>query len=194
MDSPEGVCSASTRVDLDEPSPAKVSQRVALLTTRRALISSPSASSWLHAEAQRGSVEDGYYVKSTFAEVPRQRITPLKHMGLRVMARLWGKRLIPVLKRRLIFVDRSGPGHFSRKINVEQGMLHIEDNLTVERESDQVYWADKYSLRHVASSKYHAADELSERSALEWRGKGTYCHIRRVDLRTGQVHLVEGNG
>ena len=50
-------------------------------------------------------------------------------------------------------------------------MLHIEDNLTVERGSDQVYWADKYSLRHVASSKYHAADELSERPALEWRGK-----------------------
>ena len=70
-------------------------------------------------------------------------------------------------------------------------MLHIEDNLTVERESDQVYWADKYSLRHVASSKYHA-DELSERSALEWRGKGTYCHIRRVDLRTGQVHFSRG--
>ncbi len=154
----------------------------------------PSASNWLHAEAQRGSVEDGYYVKSTFAEVPRQRITPLKHMGLRVMARLWGKRLIPVLKRRLIFVDRSGPGHFSRKVNVEQGMLHIEDNLTVERESDQVYWADKYSLRHVASSKYHSADELSERPPLEWRGKGTYCRKRRVDLRTGQVHLVEGNG
>jgi len=153
----------------------------------------PSASNWLHAGSQRGGVEGRYHVKGCFAEVPRQRITPLKHMGLRFMARLCGKRLIPVLKRRLIFVDRSGPGHFSRKIILERGMLNIEDSLTMERESDQIYLADKHSLRHVASSKYYSSDELSERSLLEWCGKGTHCHVRQVDLRTGQVHLIKGD-
>ncbi len=153
----------------------------------------PSASNWLHAEAQQGNIEGRYFVKGSFAEVPRQRITPLKHMGLRFVARLWGKRLIPVLKRRLIFVNRSGSGHFGRKICLEQGMLYIEDNLTMELESHRMYLADKYSLRHVASSKYYSVEELSERSSLKWFGKGTHSLVRRVDLCTGQVHLIERN-
>ncbi len=151
----------------------------------------PSASSWLRADALRGGAQGTYRVEGAFAEVPRQRVTPLKHMGLRLLARAWGKRLIPLLKKRLIFVDRIGPGRYARQIRLDRGMLHIEDELTLERGARRAYSADKFSLRHVASSKYYAADELVGRPPLQWQGTGAHRLVRQVDLCEGRVQVIE---
>ncbi len=151
----------------------------------------PSASSWLRADALRGGSQGIYRVEGAFAEVPRQRVTPLKHMGLRILARAWGKRLIPMLKKRLIFVDRAGPGRYARQLSMGQGTLQIEDELTLEHGARRAYAADKFSLRHVASSKYYAVDELTERSSRQWQGMGKHSVVRRIDLCDGQVHLAE---
>lgn len=151
----------------------------------------PSASSWLRADFLRAGSEGTYRVEGGFSEVPRQRVTPLKHMALRLLARAWGKRLIPVLKKRLIFVDRKGPARFSRQLNFERDALFIEDELNLETDAKRLYAADKFSLRHVASSKYYQAGELAAVPDMQWRQARRAVVRRRIDIESGAVEISQ---
>lgn len=151
----------------------------------------PAATNWLRSDLMRGGSEGNYRVEGDFSEVPRQRVTPLKHMALRLLARAWGKRLIPLLKKRLIFVDQKGPARFARQLSFVSDELLIEDEMELESGARRLYAADKFSLRHVASAKYYQAGELAAPSAGEWQQVRRVAVKRRVDLRNGQVKMSQ---
>ncbi len=77
--------------------------------------------------------------------------SPLKHLLLRLAGALAGRRLIPLLKRRLIFRGEPNGARFVRTVRVELGEAWIEDafeGVPLERRRREGPW----SLRHVSSA------------------------------------------
>jgi hypothetical protein len=146
-----------------------------------------AATNWLNDELDVRHEEGVFEVSGHLTEVPQQLVTPWRHMGLRLAARLLGRRLIPSLKKRLIFVDRRSEAHFVRKIHTGREALEIEDRIHIGDTGGRLYPACKFSLRHVASSKYYQADELAAPDAEGWSGVRQVAVHRRVDWVTGAV-------
>lgn len=87
------------------------------------------------------------------------RPSPLKHMVLRILAFLVGNKLIGWLKSRLIFSQKSFPLSFSRKIEIDDGNIHIDDTFS-DADTSKLYPAPHYSLRHVSSAGRFVIEEL----------------------------------
>jgi len=154
-------------------------------------VGNPAATSWLRADLLRAGNEGTYRVEGDFSEVPRQRVTPFKHMALRLLAKVWGKRLIPMLKKRLIFVDHKGPARFARQLSFVGDELLIDDEIDVESSARRLYAADKFSLRHVASAKYYQAGELGALAEGTWQRVRRVVVKRTVNLHSGQVKVSQ---
>ena len=146
-----------------------------------------AASNWLSEELHIRQEQDGYAVSGAFTQVPQQAITPWRHMGLRLAAKVLGRRLIPHLKKRLIFVDRRSATCFERRIRTGSAGLEIEDRIQIGESGARLYPACKFSLRHVASSKYYQADELAEPDNEGWTEVREVAVRRLVDWTTGKV-------
>ena len=89
------------------------------------------------------------------------------------LAKLIGSRLIPFLKKRLIFIERFGPGRLARQIDIMDDGFRITDQLKLTGDVKKIYRAVKFSLRHVASSKYFAFNELDQVETLDWDGSNS---------------------
>ena len=146
-----------------------------------------AATNWLNHDLEVRCEGGNYEVKGPFTEVPQQAITPWRHMALRLAAKVLGRRLIPSLKKRLIFVDRRSKARFARKISTGPEALEIVDEINVDPVGASVYPASKFSLRHVASSKYFQTDELAESEGEGWSGVRRVVIRRRIDWTTGAV-------
>ncbi len=129
-----------------------------------------SATCWQRSDALRGSLPGSYRVQTKFTAVKAHKATPLKHFILRFLARLVGSRLIPFLKKKLIFVEQCGPGSLARQIDILGNGFRISDQIHLKQNVKKLYWADKFSLRHVASSKYFSINELNKNHELDWDG------------------------
>ncbi len=90
--------------------------------------------------------------------------TPPKHMVLRVLSFVLGRRLTALLKRVLIF-KRGGTGlGFVRRISWNSQGVEIQDRITGLRSSDRLVRAPRASKRHVASAdSFHPQDLALER-------------------------------
>ncbi|AFZ43604.1 hypothetical protein PCC7418_1409 [Halothece sp. PCC 7418] len=87
---------------------------------------------------------------------------PYKHFVLRLFARLLGERLIPLLKRALIFQPRGGSGAvFERVITIDETGVSIKDTFTGVTE-EEVMASPRQNLRHVASADSFSLEEWSE--------------------------------
>jgi hypothetical protein len=146
-----------------------------------------AATSWLNHDLDVCCEGETFAVCGPLTEVPQQAITPWRHMGLRLAARVLGRRLIPSLKKRLIFADRRSPARFVRKIRTGREALEIEDRIEIGEAGGRLYPACKFSLRHVASSKYFQADELAGPESEGWSGVRQVAVRRKVDWVTGVV-------
>ena len=146
-----------------------------------------AATNWLNHELTVRREGDWVEVTGPLTEVPQQAITTWRHMALRLAAKVLGRRLIPMLKKRLIFVDRRSPARFARAIHIGSQRLEIEDRIELVGRGGRLYRAGKFSLRHVASSKYYQPDELAVVDREGWQGAGTIVVRRRVDWSTGVV-------
>ena len=91
----------------------------------------------------------------------------------------------------MIFVDRRSQARFARKVLIGPDTLEIEDQIHVDSAAGRVYPACKFSLRHVASSKYYQADELVEIEGEGWSDIEKVVVRRRVDCTTGAVETEE---
>ncbi len=78
------------------------------------------------------------------------RPTPLKHMALRIVGAIAGRRLVPALKARLIFRGRTTGARFRRLVRVEGTTARIRDAFSG-RPLENVRREGAYSLRHVSS-------------------------------------------
>lgn len=146
-----------------------------------------AATNWLRRDCQVQVSPGCFEVDGVFTQVEPPKVTPGRHALLRLAAWMLGRRLIPMLKRRLIFVDRQGPASYRRRIRADEGTIRIEDHIHAARLAPSIYLADKFSLRHVASSKYFQPDELSARSFLGWEKVREVQVQRQIDAVSGQV-------
>ncbi len=85
--------------------------------------------------------------------------TPAKHGALRVLSRAMGRRLIPWLKRAMIF----RPGHaseasFERRIRIDEAGVRVEDRIA-KPAGAAVRRAPRQNVRHVASADSFSAEE-----------------------------------
>jgi hypothetical protein len=87
--------------------------------------------------------------------------TPAKHIVLRLLSFLLGRRLIGLLKRVLIFKrDGDGP-RLHRRIERRDGVLVVADQITGLRPGDELLRAPRASKRHVASADSAHGEDLS---------------------------------
>ena len=148
-----------------------------------------AATNWLNGDLEIRRGEGCFAISGQLTEVRQQVATPWKHVALRLAARVVGRRLIPSLKKRLIFVDRRSPVRFARSVCTGGEALEIEDRIDLNGVDGRLYPAGKFSLRHVASSKYYQPDELAAPAEAGWSGVRHVAVHRRVDWTTGVVEI-----
>lgn len=85
--------------------------------------------------------------------------TPFRHFVLRVLSRLFGRALIPWLKKALIFRRPATGPEFERRVLIAEDGVRIED--TFFGPYTDLERAPKYSLRHVSSAGQFTRDELT---------------------------------
>lgn len=112
--------------------------------------------------------EDGVVVEGRFFAHREKLSTPLKHIVLRVLSFLLGRRLIALLKRVLIF-KRGGKAEpsFTRRIRRTGLGLEIIDRIEGMRGDDALIRAPRASKRHVASADSFNAQDLALLSRYE---------------------------
>jgi len=106
------------------------------------------------------SEEGAVTVEGRFFSHSEKLSTPFKHIVLRVLSFVLGRRLIAILKRVLIF-KRGGKAEpaFTRRIRRDGPGLEISDRIEGMRDDDVLLRAPRASKRHVASAdSYHPQD------------------------------------
>lgn len=86
--------------------------------------------------------------------------TPIRHMALRVLSKLFGNRLIPFLKRVLIFRAAPLPISFERELRIGMAGLALTDRFSCLPDGVEPTPATQQSLRHVASAARFCLEEL----------------------------------
>ncbi len=92
--------------------------------------------------------------------------SPLKHSILRILSFLLGNRLIPLLKKVMIFGKHSSDISFYRKLIISVNQVEIHDNFNgLNIKKQKLYRAPHHSLRHVASAGLFAPEELLKQNS-----------------------------
>ena len=107
--------------------------------------------------------------------------SPLKHVVLRIISFIFRKKLIPVLKKIMIFGDKASADTFTREIIIENDRLIVKDEFNKKKQG--LYRAPHYSLRHVSSAGLFTPEELLEIPDGNW-GK-----IDKKDVNTRYIKL-----
>ena len=107
---------------------------------------------------------DGITVEGELFPHKERLSTPPKHIVLRMLSFVLGRRLTALLKRALIF-KRGGTGlGFTRRISWNEQGVEIEDRITGLRPADRLVRAPRASKRHVASAdSFHHEDLALDR-------------------------------
>ncbi|MBN1918649.1 MAG: hypothetical protein JW889_12135 [Verrucomicrobia bacterium] len=150
-------------------------------------------SSWQSDRWRVERVENGYRTTGPLCRATFTRITPLRHMALRVLAKVFGPRLIPLLQERMIMQDAPSAVTLTRTMTRDGDRLRVEDRLESPEPLVDVRPAPKYSLRHVASSMCFRDEEYAlgatRGAPLPVEHVGGACVVRRTrvwDLVTGR--------
>lgn len=102
---------------------------------------------------------DGVEIEGGLFPHKEKLSTPPKHIVLRLLSFLLGRRLTALLKRVLIFKRGGGGPRLSRRISRRSGEVLIVDRLTGLTSSDRLIRAPRASKRHVASAdSFHRQD------------------------------------
>lgn len=112
---------------------------------------------------------EAYRVKTTgHMNMVKQRVaTPVMLFGLRVVSAVVGNKIIGILKRLIILVDKKTDISFERMILVQKDKIVIED-LVSSPEAIQLECADSFSLRHVASGKFFSLTDIGCHSRAQY--------------------------
>ena len=87
-------------------------------------------------------------------------------MGLRGAAFLAGNRIIGLLKRKIILVDRHFEAQFERSVELREDGVRITDNISSPRPIT-IETAGNMSLRHVASGKFFMTSDLLRQQGVK---------------------------
>lgn len=127
-------------------------------------------------------------VEGQFSLVALKVPSPLLHMGLRVVAKVVGNKIINTLKKKIIFTDKHKEIAFCRKVCIEEGKLIIRDQIS-SPVPVRLECAGTESLRHVASGKFFSVSDLAPR-CKERIEDVKDIHIKKeINLRTGAFRI-----
>lgn len=108
------------------------------------------------------SGESNISIKGNFISRKWLVPTPFKHIVLRAITYIIGKKIIPLLKSIFIFGDKKLNITFDRQIIFSHDSIEIIDSIeSKELSVNNIKESPYYSLRHVSSAVRFAPDELS---------------------------------
>lgn len=114
-------------------------------------------------------------IEGLFSLVLQKVPNPILHMGLRLISFFIGNRIIGLLKKKMILVDKHTDIKFCRKIRFAEDALYIEDEILSPKIID-IIAADNISLRHVASGKFFTLSDLV------LHNRKSYLQIRNIKI------------
>lgn len=117
------------------------------------------ATNWQDSSYACSYGENDFSITGYMNQIKLKVSTPFLHMGLRVAAFLFGNRLIKMLKKKIILVNKHASIQFSRRICLKDEMLEITDELSSPNPVT-IEHASNMSLRHVASGKFFSTSDL----------------------------------
>lgn len=101
-------------------------------------------------------------IVGSLVPVRRAASTPWRHLALRMVALVAGRRLIGLLKRRLIHREASGRWRLERTVTWTGDTVTVEDRIEGLQGSEEVERSPRASKRYVASADtYHREDLLA---------------------------------
>lgn len=114
-------------------------------------------------------------VRGNMNLVKQKVATPVMHAGLRAVSAVVGNKIIGMLKKMIIFVDKKTNIQFERQISIQEDSLVIEDKV-YSPANVNLECADSFSLRHVASGKFFTLEDIGNHSRSQFPG------IRQIEI------------
>ncbi len=128
-------------------------------------------------------------IRGRFNKIALKVPTPILHMGLRVVSKIVGNKVIGILKNKMILVDKHDKNiEFRRIIEIQDGdRIEVRDEFLSLRKL-KIESANNYSLRHVASGKFFSLSDLCFRPQKSFSivGKQTTSYV--ADLKNGKIY------
>ena len=123
-----------------------------------------AVSHWLDNSYKAEKKDDQHLVvKGKMSKHGWMKSSPSRHIGLRILSYLFGNRLIPVLKKVMIFGNPSVKIDFERQIEIHEDKINIIDAFKGPGLSGkELYRAPHHSLRHVSSAGQYVPEEIIE--------------------------------
>ncbi len=118
--------------------------------------------------------------------VKQKVATPILLLGLRIVSAVVGNKIIGMLKRLIILVDKKTDIKFRRTILIDQDKIVIND-LIHSPQKINLECADSFSLRHVASGKFFALADIGKHSRMCYPGIDDIQIQRTFYLDSGQI-------
>jgi hypothetical protein len=116
-------------------------------------------SHWWSADWRQGLDGRRLWVEGALFEHREIANTPAKHLALRLASRVFGNRLIGVLKQKLIFKKTVSAIRFRRVIEWAEDKIRVVDTFSPAPSGAQFLPAPRSSKRHVASAdSFHRED------------------------------------
>lgn len=147
-----------------------------------------AATNWQSANTRVTYADHELQILGHMNLVKQKVATPIMLMGLRGVSAVVGNKIIGMLKRMIILVDKETDIAYERRITIDQEGIAITDKIVSPQEID-LSCADGFSLRHVASGRFFAVSDLGTHSRKKYPGVRKIC-IRR-DYRFGSQRVDE---
>ena len=138
---------------------------------------SVAATNWLDPSYKVNCKNKSCSVSGNFNKIGLKVSTPILHIGLRVVAFILGNKIISLLKKKIIFVDKHCDILFSREIKLEEDEIIIHDKFKSPSDVN-ITRASNMSLRHVASGKFYMKSDLLMESGYN------YYNVKELELET----------
>ncbi|MBW3015157.1 hypothetical protein KY330_01935 [Candidatus Woesearchaeota archaeon] len=131
--------------------------------------------------------ESSLSVSGNFYEGKYLTPTPIKHAGLRVAATLFGRKIIPLLKKVFILSEKPLPQRFSRTFSFKDNFLIIHDIVKAKSKFD-LYHTSKFSMRYVPSAKFFITNELNQKPfSNSHKNIIYYNYSYKINLKNGKL-------
>lgn len=129
-------------------------------------------------------------ISGSFNLIKQQMPNPSKHMILRFLSAIFGKTIIRILKKQLIFINRHSKTGFIRKIKISKENIKIEDKILFSGPIKNFHSSPVYSLRHVASGNFFYFSELADiRKITIPYVENPILIIQNIDLLNNKIDI-----
>ncbi|PLW97353.1 MAG: hypothetical protein C0593_08900 [Marinilabiliales bacterium] len=143
---------------------------------------------WLDEDYKLATGDNEWSITGNMTAHGWMKSSPVRHMGLRVLSKTFGNRLIPFLKKLMIFGNPKTEINFNRKISFNGAdTINIVDQFSGSAfNPETLVPAPHYSLRHVASAGLFVPEErieLPEYNSKKHDPEGkNYTFVREIKL------------